>query len=154
MILLLRSAHGTHLPFPTYIRGIGVSALCPCVPGSSWQGLSGHTSGPEPSGPACPRSPRDHRHEEGEDRDPMTVHRERASTELRELLAGVFAEADEGGDPAGPVRVLVAQEMEPAPGRCVSCRNPIEGERARCWPCGEAARRVVVDQRAGGSARG
>lgn len=50
----------------------------------------------------------------------------------------------------GPILLLVARDLAPAPGSCLSCGDPLPGGRAvRCALCIRAARRVLVEIREG-----
>jgi hypothetical protein len=49
----------------------------------------------------------------------------------------------------GPIPFLVVRETAYQPGRCHSCGDELHpAERFRCWPCAEAARRVLAEGRA------
>ena len=55
--------------------------------------------------------------------------------------------------PRGPIPVLVAREVVPAPGCCPSCGDPLgEGRSLRCGACARAAWLVLHEVREGTTA--
>jgi hypothetical protein len=72
---------------------------------------------------------------------PLVQEREDA---VRRRMTAMLPQVPQGGAIPFLVAVPAVPDVAPAPGCCLSCGDPLTtGQRYRCGPCGEAARRVL-----------